>query len=349
MKYILGLGFLIICVDCVYSQSSQDAKRLMYYERYNSASELLRNSIKNDPRNTEAWYLLTRCYLKDDKISSFWDSTPAVPSDLENSPHIECAKGDVLLRSGRKDSAAVYFNSALTQAGQKDPAILLAVAKAHIRSDSGNAAYALELLCKLLRLDKKNPALCVEQGNAYRRLQNGTEAYKAYAKALNLDKTYAEAYYRLGKLFATQNNPDMYLKYFKQAVTADSAYAPAWYALFYHYYFTDPKQAMACLDKYISVSDSNPDNSYRQADLLYLFKKYPDAIREAELLVSSQTTAVDPKLFKLLAYSYSELNDSVKALENMRIYFEKQQDSSFIAKDFESMAEMLSRFPGKED
>ncbi len=349
MKKLL-IFVLFVSMGCgVYAQSLQDVKTQMYYERYNTASEMLRNAIKIDPRNTEAWYMLTRCYLKDDKIASFYDSIPSVPAGLEKSPYIACAKGDVFLRQGKKDSAATYFNAALDQSRQKDPAILLAIAIAHIRADSGNAIYALDLLSKAIKIDKKNPALYVEQGNSYRRLQNGTESYKAYAKAIDVDKTYAEAYYRLGKLFATQNNPDMYLKYFQQAVAADSAYSPAWYALYYFYYFKNPVQAMVYLNKYISTSDFNPVNSYRKADLLYLSKDYPRAIREADLLVSDQHTEVDPRLFKLLAYSYYELKDSIKALDNMRIYFEKQQDSSLIAKDFESMAEMMSRFPGKED
>jgi tetratricopeptide (TPR) repeat protein len=349
MKQILYLIFFMSCGYCMNAQTMQEAKTRMYYERYNSASELLRNVIKHDPRNTEAWYLLTRCYLKDDKIPSFWDTVPTVPADLVNAPYIECAKGDVLLRHGKRDSAAILFNAALSQSRQKDPAILSAVAIAHIRADSGDATYALDLLSKAIKLDKKNPVLYVEQGNAYRRLENGTEAYKAYTKAIDTDPTYAEALYRLGKLFVAQNNPDMYLKYFRQATIADSSYAPAWYALYYHYYFKDPAQAMVYLNRYISVSDPDPVNKYRKTDLLYLTKNYPAAIREADALVSAQNYVVDPKLFKLLAYSYDELNDSVKALDHMRTYFEKQPDSSLIPKDFESMANMYSRFPGKED
>ena len=106
---------------------------------------------------------------------------------------------------------------------------------------------------------------------------------------------------------------------------------------------------MVYLNKYMASSDPDPDTKYLRAELLYLTKKYPDAIREAERLVSWQKTAVDPRLFKLLAYSYFELNDSVKALNNMHIYFSRQRDSLLITKDFESMADMMSRFPGKED
>jgi tetratricopeptide (TPR) repeat protein len=349
MKKICIIVFLISTGYGLYAQSLQEAKTRMYYQRYNSASGILRNVIKNDPRNTEAWYLLTRCYLKDTDITSFWDSIPDVPDDLKNSPYIECAKGDVLLRQGKKDSAALYFNAALSQSRQKDPAILLAIAIAHIRADSGNASYALDLLSKAIRMDKKNPALYIEQGNAYRRLKNGTEAYKCYASAIDLNKSLAEAYYRLGNLFIAQNNPEMYLKYFQQAVAADSAYAPAWYALYYHYYFKDPKQAILYLDRYVAASDADPVNDYRKTDLLYLSKNYPDAIRDADVLISGKNTAADPRLFKLLAYSYDALNDSVQALVNMRTYFEKQPDSSLIPKDFESMANMYGRFPGKED
>ena len=349
MKQVLFLILLISGGLGVHAQSLQEAKDRIYYQRYSSAAGILRNIIKSDPRNTEAWYLLTRCYLKDDKIPSFWDSVPAVPADLENSPFIACAKGDVLLRHGKKDSATIFFNMALADSRDKDPAILSAVAIAHIRADSGDAAYALDLLSKAIKLDKKNPAFYVEQGNAYRKMYNGTEAYKAYSKANELNPGYAEAAYRLGELFVTQNNPDLYLKYFRQATAADSAYAPAWYALYYYYYFRDPAQALVCLNKYISVSDYDPANIYKRADLLYLSKKYPDAIREADLVLSVQNPTVDPRLYKLLAYSYDELNDSVKALNLMQTYFKKQPDSSLISKDFESMANMYGRFPGKED
>jgi Tfp pilus assembly protein PilF len=348
MKQLFILVLMMTGGICLRAQSLQDAKTLMYHQRYISASNLLRNMIKDDPRNPEAWYLLTRCYLKDDRISSFWDSIPAVPADIEKSPFIECAKGDVLLRHGKKDSAAAFFDAALNQSGQKDPFILLAIAIAHIRSDSGDPVYALALIAKAIRIDKKNPALYIEQGNAFRRLQDGTDAYKAYTRACEISAAYAEAYYRLGKLFATQNNPELYLKYYQQAVAADSLYAPAWYALYYHYYFINPEQAMTCLDRYMLVSDFDKDNSYRKTDLLYLSKKYSDAVRQANLLVTKQPAA-DPRIFKLLAYSYRELNDSVRALENMRIYFERQQDTALLSTDYESMADMMMRFPGKED
>ena len=349
MKQLL-FSILFMGFGCfVYAQTLQEAKTSMYYQRYKTASDSLRGIIRNDPGNTEAWYLLTRCYLKDDHLYSFWDSIPAIPANLEKSPFIECAKGDVLLRRGKKDSAAMFFKAALDQSNQKDPDILLAVAIANIRSDSGNAVYALDLLNKVIKSDKKNPAIYVEQGNAERRLFNGTEAYKFYTQATELNKSYAEAYYRLGELFVAQNNPDMYLKCFHECVAADSAYGPAWYALYYHYYFRDPVQALVYLDKFALCSDFDPDNNYRKADLLYLSKQYQEAIREAGLLVTKKDSPVDARLFKLLAYSYYALNDTVKAIDNMRIYFEKQADTSLIAKDFESMSDMYGRFPDKQD
>ena len=71
---------------------------------------------------------------------------------------------------------------------------------------------------------------------------------------------------------------------------------------------------MVYLNGYISVSDSDPANNYRKADLLYLSKKYPEAIREADVLVSAPAVSVDPRLYKLQAYSYYEMGDSAKAL-----------------------------------
>ncbi|HUP13094.1 MAG TPA: hypothetical protein VM187_12795, partial [Niastella sp.] len=46
------------------AQTVQDAKKLIYYERYKSASDQLQQIVKAEPANAEAWYLLTRASLQ---------------------------------------------------------------------------------------------------------------------------------------------------------------------------------------------------------------------------------------------------------------------------------------------
>ncbi len=339
-----------LSIGCVaLAQSVQEAKRLIYVERFQSAQNILHAILKNDISNGEAWWLLTRVCLQNKRVKQIEDSMSFIPANLKNTAIISCAYGDLMLKKGKKDSAAYYFNAALQQCRQKDPAIFYAVALAHIDSDSGEASYAVDLLDKAIKRDKSNPEFYNALGNAYRRMQDGARAYKAYTEALEKDAHNAEAMYRLGKIFISQKNPDMYLKYLYRATSIDSAYAPAWYELYYHYYFKDPTQAMNCLEHYIAFSDQDEKNNYLLTDLLYILKKYKAAIENARRLIDDNNIKSDARLYKLIAYSYYELNDSCQALDYMRQYFHRFTDSSFIMKDFETMGELYARFPEKSD
>ncbi len=168
-------------------------------------------------------------------------------------------------------------------------------------------------------------------------------------KALEIDPGNAEALYRLGLLFVSQNNPEEYLKYFYQATSKDPDYGPAWYALYYYFYFRDPNKAIDYLQHYIASSDKSPENNYRMTDLLYLSKQYAAALKNAMGLLENRDSTDDSRLYKLIAYSYNGLNDSVNALHYMRIYLAKAPDTSFILKDMETMGDLYSRFPEKSD
>jgi tetratricopeptide (TPR) repeat protein len=174
-------------------------------------------------------------------------------------------------------------------------------------------------------------------------MMDGADAYKAYQDALAQDSKDVEALYRLGKIFVSQENPDMYVKYFNDAVTADSMYAPAWYELYYYYYFKDVNKAMDCLQHYIAASDPGIRNDYLLTDLLYSSRKYEEAIRHARHLIDQQQQISEPRLYKLIAYSYKELHDSVRALEYMQQYFSQQADTGFVMKDYETMGEIYDQ------
>ncbi|HVU55184.1 MAG TPA: tetratricopeptide repeat protein [Puia sp.] len=334
---------LLFVMGGLRSQSTVEAYRLLYYQRYEGAAHLLQPIIKADPNNAEAWWLLTRAYLHNGKTDLIRDSLRLLPAGNANAPLILCAYGQVLLQDHKKDSAMLCFNKAMEETKQKDPKVLLAIAIAQQDAPDGDAAYAIDMLNRALKKDKRNPELYVAMGNAYRKLANGTESYKAYQDALNQDSRYAEAAYRLGKIFVSQGNDAMYVKYFNDAVAADSLYAPAWYELYYHYYFKDVDKAMDCLRHYIAASDKSSANDYLMTDLLYASRKYQDAIQHAQLILGQQGQQAEPRLFKLIAYSYKELNDSARALEYMRAYFGRQQDTGFVVKDYETMGDIYDQ------
>lgn len=342
-KRLTCLSCVLFVMGGIHSQSTVDAYKLLSYQRYESAAHLLQDIVKANPNDAEAWWLLTRTYLHNGKTKTIHDSLLLLPSGNANAPLILCAYGQVLMQEHKKDSAAIYFSKALEETKQKDPKVLLAVAIAQQDIPEGDANYAIDLLTKALKKDKHNPQLYIAMGNAYRMLANGTGSYKAYQEALNQDSRCAEASYRLGKIFVSQANDNMYLKYFNDAVSADSLYAPAWYELYYHYYFKDVSKAMDCLQHYIAASDKSSTNDYLLTDLLYASRKYQDAIQHAQELIGQQGQQTEPRLYKLIAYSYKELGDSAKALDAMQRYFKEQNDTGFVVKDYETMGELYDK------
>ena len=310
---------------------------------------MLHEIIQKDKRNAEAWFLLTTCYLHENKMKAIEDSFKLIPNDVDNIALIECAKGGLDLKTGHKEEASQLFKTALLYSNEKDPLILLDVAESNLNSDSGNINYAIDCLNKAVKKDKSNALLYIDLGDAYRKLRDGQGTYKAFNKALEIDPGNAEALYKLGLLFVSQNNPEQYLKYFYEATNKDPHYGPAWYALYYYFYFRDPGKAMEYLQHYMSCSDKNSEDDYRMTDLLYLSKQYDAALRNAMGLLKNKDSASDARLYKLIAYSYNGLNDSANALEYMRLYFNKAPDTSFILKDMETMGDLYSRFPGKSD
>ncbi len=340
MRKLLFAGLMLFMMGGPRAQSITEARKLLYYERYEGAAHQLRALLKTDPNNSEAWWMLTQVYLHRHQLQQIKDSLRQMPAAIGEQPMALCASGQVFLEEGRKDSARVYFNKALAITKEKDPIILFAIAQAHQGADSGDAHYAIELLTRAIKKEKHNPELYVELGDTWRRLEDGGQAYKAYQDALAEDSKYAKALYKAGKIFVTQNNPEQYLKYFNDAVSADSLFGPAWYELYYHYYFRDVNKAMDELNHYIAATDPGIRNDYLVTDLLYSSRKYQEAIQKAKQLIDQRGGGSEPRLYKLIAYSYKELHDSSRALDFMQEYFRRQTDTGFVAKDYETMGEI---------
>ena len=180
---------------------------MLYYERFDGAAHELQSLLKTDPNNSEAWWLLTQTYVDKHQIPALHDTLQQMPATVRQQPLGLCALGALALEEHQNDSAMRYFNQALTMTKEKDPSILLAVATAEQSGDSVTAKSAIDVLNRAIKRDKHDPEVYVALGNVYRRLMDGTNAYKAYEDALAQDPKAVDAMYRIGKIFATQENP----------------------------------------------------------------------------------------------------------------------------------------------
>ena len=341
MKRILFMALILIAFSAV-AQDINTAEDLLYYKKYESAGDLLNRLLQNNPDNAEAWYLLSEVQYDADNKPDLRTALQAAPGVVKDDPYYLIAVGKTLLDESNVPEAEKYFKHALEKTKYKKPEILLAVAKAKIISEKGDANQAIDLINRAIKKDKHNPELYTELGKAYRKLNNGTEAFKAFRQAIEADKNFAEAYYLTGMIFRTQNNADLYLEYFNKAIQADAKYASPYYQLYYHYYFRNVNIAKEYLEKYIALSDHKIDNDYDYADILYLTKNYKQAIELAKKLIKTDKEKTPARIYKLIAYSYQETDDHQNSFDYIHQYFDAAPDSILIAKDFILLADLYT-------
>lgn len=346
-RTVLFISF-ITTVITLSAQSLEEGRSYLDNARYSSAESVFHAVLNQQPENAEAWCLLTNTYLKQELTEEAADTLALAPASVQKEPYFLVAYGGLLLNTNKTDSAKWYFEQAMNLTKSKNADILAAIAEAHINAEKGSPDYALQILDIAQKRDKKNADLLVLEGNAYRRLHKGSEAYQAYQEALNKDKNSSQAYYQLGRIFLSQKNSEMYLDFFNKSITADNSFAPAYYALYNHYLYIDPAKAMEYFTQYKSRADKTPQDDYDQTDLLYLTKQYEPAIQLARNLISRDGDKVQSRLYKLIAYSYEEMKDTATAMGFMQQYFRNEVDSNIILKDYENMATLFTA-TGKPD
>ncbi|HEX4958609.1 MAG TPA: hypothetical protein VFV46_10555, partial [Lacibacter sp.] len=180
-------------------------------------------------------------------------------------------------------------------------------------------------------------------GDVYRKMINGSMAVASYNQAVTENPSLAEAYYKTGLIYKTQKNTKAYAEQFMKAIAVDSVYAPALYELYYYYFFRDIDKAGELLPRYIAHSDPSIQHQYMQTDYLYATASYEEALRSANALLKKEGKHVQPRLYKLIAYSKAAIQDSAAAFKSMKRYFEFQDQSEYVARDFLLMAQ-LSEF-----
>ena len=341
---------LLLTSSLTKAQSIEDAKKELYYERYESAENMLQSITGKSDASPDAWYWLGETYLEENKPDSAkqamqtgMDYAAAHDAEIKKNPLIYIGQAQILLNENNTAEARKQFDNILDETKHKNADALWAVAKANVESKYGDSAWAIDLLQQAAKRDKKNPEIYTTLGDAYRRMLDGSNAVISYDKALEVDPNYAEALYKKGKIYKTQNNPEIYVDRFEKAVAADSSYAPALYELYYYYYFRDVNKAADYLQAYIRHSDPSPEHAYMLADMNYVSKKWDVAVTEAQNILGKEGDSAKPRLYKMIAYSKAALGDSATALKNMDIYFNKQDDSALVAKDFYMEAKLLEK------
>lgn len=339
MKKIMIIPILFMAIGSL-GQTTNDPKRAIYYEKFETAKNQLHQQLKNDPGNAETWYLLGDAYHHLEQSAA--DTLRAAPANIKDEPFYLVALGASQLHKGNATDAEQNFVKALEKTKYKKAEIILAVADAKNDYKPADANGVIDLIGKSLKKHKDNSEMYVALGKAYRKLNDGSQAYIYFKHAIEIDKNYAEPYYLTGMIFRTQNNAELYLEYFNKAIAADANYAPAYYQLYHHYYFRNVETARTYLEKYIALSDYDIQNDYNYTDILYLTKDYKAAIKHANELIEKDKGNLPARIYKLIAYSNREIGNNDQSFDYIHKYFSEVPDTNIVAKDFILLADLYN-------
>lgn len=349
MNYLFVIIALFVSINSV-AQDTEEIVQLIDNERYASAEKILESAIRENGPEPSLNYLMVKTYLgldKEEDAKKFVEGIKLYEAGAD--PLSKVSYAHYKLREGDREAAFKIVEEVLAdKKNKKNIQLLLAIADVMISEENGDNNFVLDLLKQAEKYDKKNPEINLLQGMAYRKLKDASSAYLCYMEALKKDPDNVKAHYLTGKIFSNQKNPEVYLDHYMKAYAIDSNYAPVLEELYDHYYFRDVKLAKKYLEKFIAASDYSLQNDYRLTDLQYLTGEYQKAINSSLAILDREKNEAQPRLFKLIAYSYAATGDSARATSYLNDYFNKADSENWIAKDFVFRAKLSDRIPGNE-
>jgi len=338
----------------LFAQSISDGIQLLNYERYQSAEGVFQKLLSADPNNIEAVYWLGQTYLANQDIVDTTSAKQLYQKTLQanpNAPLIMVGIGQVELKAGDTTDARNHFETALSLVKKKErEPILEAIGRANVLTKNGNILYGIGKLNEAADRDKKNADIFNLIGDGYWKMNDGSNAIINYQKALAIDPKDARASWMIGRIYETQgyNQETIYMKYYLDAINADANFAPVYYWLYGYYYNRDVNTAADYLNKYIAVADKDSKNCYAQASLMYVSKKYPETVSQADACITAAGDKAYPNLYGLKAYAYDKMGDSLKAKEAFEQFFTKVNPDNIGPKDYATYGKVLLQFPGQE-
>lgn len=339
-KSVILMLFAAFFSVAAWAQNVQEGVAHLNAERYQSARNVFDKLVAANPNNLEAVYWLGQVMIEQGDVAAakaLYDKTLATNG---NAPLVLTGAGHVDLLQDRTAEARQRFEAAITASrGKKgdDPVVINAIARANIDAPKGDVAYAISKLTAVTQANPNAAESFLYLGNAYRKAHDGGKAVQAWRKAAQLNPSLAaQGYYNTARLYRTQRNWDIVVENLNSAIAADAKFAPA-YERFYDYYLVEKKdfnKAEEYLTKYLANSDQSVENDYFKAQTAYLQKRYDEAISISKNIVSTAGDKANPRVYKLLGYSYLDKGDTAGACQFVGQYFAKAKEENVIGGDY---------------
>lgn len=348
-KISLSLVALALGISLSFAQNVEQGRKFFYYERYKSAKETFEKVLASNPNSIDAIYWLGQTLIEQKDSAQAKALYQRALSSNGNAPLLLAGMGHVELLEGKTNDARQRFETAISLTKGKDIQVLNAIGRANALARLGDANYAIEKLNLATQVKGFNdPTTYLLLGDAYRKNIDGGGAVTAYNKAFALDSKLAAAKYKTGKVYLTQNNKEFFLPAFEQAVQTDPAYLPALYELFYYWYFRDVNKAEEYLNQYASNADQGPELEYLKTDFRYAKGDFAGAKSRAQELITQYADKVNPRMYRMIAYTSDTLGDAPAAKQAMQTFLAKADPAVVLPADYIELANINAKIPGSE-
>ncbi len=346
-KSAIVLFFALLTVSA-FAQNIQDGVNHLYAERYQSAKAAFEKLRSSNPNNIEATYWLGQVHIANNEVPAARALYEQALAANGNAPLVLVGMGQVELNEGKTAEARQRFEAALTASkGKKgdDANVLNAIGRANVQAKEGDAAYAIQKLEQAAQLAQNNPDVLLNLGNAYRKAHDGGRAITNYRKATILNPNFARAFYRMAGIYQTQKNWDVVVENLEKAIAADNKFAPAYLDLYYYYllYPKDFNKAEGYANQYVSVADPSVQNDFLKAQTAYVLKKHDEAISIAQNILQKAGTNVNPRVYRVIAYSYVDKGDTAAARPYVDSLFARANDEDLVGEDFMLKADVIGK------
>jgi tetratricopeptide (TPR) repeat protein len=327
------------------AQSTGSAEKAIELGRYNEARALLRGNS-----SPEANFQLGRLYqMRDLPDSANYYFSRAAGS----TPFGMVAEGRALLAKGRTAEADAKFDAAAKATKNKDPKVLLMIAQAYGEADNSAVKDITKPLtyvktAETLSKGKDDPQMMVARGDIYLHSdQGGGEAMSSYDRAVAANPNYTEAYYKRAVLNVRSKNGAGAAENFAKTTSLDPNYAPAYSEMASMYASAGQyDKALDSFQKYSNVAEKSPTTTEKYAAFLFLSKKYPEALAEANKALA--LNANNLTMNRIKATSLYETGDYAGAATAMEQFMKVAPAEKILPEDYSYQSKILLK-TGKTD
>ena len=309
------------------AQSLEDGIKMYKYERFQTAKSIL-SPLTNTPM---ANYYLGLCELKMGNINAAKTVFSKFPEDPANQSGL--ARVAFLQKNVSEGNRLVGVVA--TKAVKKVWEPFMYAADAINNTDGGNIQQAIDWYAAALK-KSDNADLHLSTGDAYLKTPGGGgEAMNNYESVTSKDDKNSLAYTKIGSVWYSAKRYDLALENYQKAKDVDTTNPLPYRNLALAYYYVGKGDlALQNIESYLRKSDKTDDDLVNYLNILYLAKKYKDAIQIGQELLKKGKD--EPGFYGIIGYSQMESKDFGNALITVRNYFAKKDPKKILPLDYKN-------------